>query len=189
MQAAYLGEADARSRGISRRAPHGRDRDATPRSRRPATAMSALVEARDLHAYYGESHVLRGVSLAIAAGESIGLMGRNGMGKTTLIRTLLGLVPSRAGSVLVHGRDCTREPPHRIARLGIAYVPEGRGIFPNLAVRENLLIAARPRARRRATGPTSACSTTFPRLEGAARGTAASSCPAASSRCSRSAAR
>ena len=107
-------------------------------------AMSALVEARDVHAHYGESHVLRGVSLSIGTGESIGLLGRNGMGKTTLIRALLGLTPASAGTVLVHGRDCTREPPYRIARMGLAYVPEGRGIFPNLSVRENLLVASRP---------------------------------------------
>jgi branched-chain amino acid transport system ATP-binding protein len=106
-------------------------------------AMSALVEARDVHAHYGGSHVLRGVSLSIGTGESIGLLGRNGMGKTTLIRALLGLTPASAGTVLVHGRDCTREPPYRIARMGVAYVPEGRGIFPNLSVRENLLLAER----------------------------------------------
>jgi branched-chain amino acid transport system ATP-binding protein len=114
------------------------------RMRRSATAISALIEARDLHAHYGESHVLRGVSLSINSGESLGLLGRNGMGKTTLIRTLIGLTRASAGSVLVHGRDCTSEPVHRIARKGVAYVPEGRGIFPNLTVRENLLFAARP---------------------------------------------
>ena len=114
------------------------------RTRYPATAISALIEARDLHAHYGESHVLRGVSLSINSGESLGLLGRNGMGKTTLIRTLIGLMRASAGSVLVHGRDCTAEPAHRIARMGVAYVPEGRGIFPNLSVRENLLFAARP---------------------------------------------
>ena len=113
-----------------------------PRSR--ATAISALIEARDLHAHYGESHVLRGVSLAINTGESLGLLGRNGMGKTTLIRALMGLVRASAGSVLVHGRDCTGDAPHEMARKGIAYVPEGRGIFPTLTVRENLLFAARP---------------------------------------------
>ncbi|HSC22575.1 MAG TPA: ABC transporter ATP-binding protein [Casimicrobiaceae bacterium] len=106
--------------------------------------MSALIEARDLHAHYAESHVLRGVSLAINTGESLGLLGRNGMGKTTLIRALLGLVRTSAGSVLVHGRDCTGDAPHEMARKGIAYVPEGRGIFPTLSVRENLLFAARP---------------------------------------------
>jgi branched-chain amino acid transport system ATP-binding protein len=117
---------------------------AVARPPRPsATAISALIEARELHAHYGESHVLRGVSLAINTGESLGLLGRNGMGKTTLIRALMGLVRPSAGSVLVHGRDCTGDAPHEMARKGIAYVPEGRGIFPTLNVRENLLFAAR----------------------------------------------
>ena len=128
-------------------------------------AMSALVEARDVHAHYGESHVLRGVSLAIGTGESIGLLGRNGMGKTTLIRTLLGLTPSSGGKVLVHGRDCTREAPHRIARMGVAYVPEGRGIFPNLSVRENLLLAARPPRDSRPAWTYERVLDTFPRLK------------------------
>jgi len=128
-------------------------------------AMSALVEARDLHAHYGESHVLRGISLAIGTGESIGLLGRNGMGKTTLIRTLLGLTPSSRGKVLIHGRDCTREPPHRIARLGVAYVPEGRGIFPNLSVRENLMLAARPPHDSRPNWTLERVLSTFPRLK------------------------
>ena len=109
-----------------------------PVERRAITAIIPLIEARDVHAHYGESHVLRGVSLAINSGESMGLLGRNGMGKTTLIRTLIGLTRASGGSVLLHGRDCTDEPPHRIARMGVAYVPEGRGIFPNLSVRENL---------------------------------------------------
>jgi branched-chain amino acid transport system ATP-binding protein len=131
----------------------------------PESAMSALIEAHDLHAHYGESHVLRGVSLAIGAGESIGLLGRNGMGKTTLIRTLLGLTPASAGKVLVHGRDCTREAPYRIARMGVAYVPEGRGIFPNLSVRENLQLAAqRPRDNRPAWDFERVLDT-FPRLK------------------------
>ena len=103
-----------------------------------------LVEASGLHTYYGSSHILHGVSLAIRRGEAIGLMGRNGMGKTTLLKTILGLVRPREGTVRIRGRDATREAPHRIARLGIAYVPEGRGIFPNLSVRENLVMAARP---------------------------------------------
>ena len=112
--------------------------------RRSATAISALIEAHDVHAHYGESHVLRGISLAINTGESLALLGRNGMGKTTLIRTLMGLTRASAGSVLVHGHECTGEPAHQMARKGIAYVPEGRGIFPTLSVRENLLFAARP---------------------------------------------
>jgi branched-chain amino acid transport system ATP-binding protein len=106
--------------------------------------MTALIEADALHTYYGESHVLQGVSLAVRSGESVGLLGRNGMGKTTLIRTLLGLVRPAAGRIVVRGLDRTRARAHEIARQGIGYVPEGRGIFPNLSVRENLVMAARP---------------------------------------------
>jgi branched-chain amino acid transport system ATP-binding protein len=132
----------------------------------PEAAMSALVEARDVHAHYGASHVLRGISFAIGTGESIGLLGRNGMGKTTLIRTLLGLTRASAGKVLVHGRDCTHEAPHRIARMGVAHVPEGRGIFPNLSVRENLQFAARgPRDARGAAWTYERVLDTFPRLK------------------------
>ncbi|WP_454696040.1 ABC transporter ATP-binding protein [Achromobacter aegrifaciens] len=105
--------------------------------------MTALIEAGGLHVYYGASHVLRGIDMHIAPGESVGLVGRNGMGKTTLIRSLMGHVKSAQGSVRVDGRDCTRAQPHAIARMGVAYVPEGRGIFPNLNVRENLQVAAR----------------------------------------------
>jgi branched-chain amino acid transport system ATP-binding protein len=82
--------------------------------------------------------VLRGISIAIDRGETVGLMGRNGMGKTTLIRTLLGLVRARQGQVLVDGQDVTRAPVFAIARRDIAYVPEGRGIFASLSVAENL---------------------------------------------------
>ncbi len=105
--------------------------------------MTALIEAGGLHVYYGASHVLRGIDMHIAPGESVGMVGRNGMGKTTLIRSLMGHVRSAQGSVRVDGRDCTRAQPHAIARMGVAYVPEGRGIFPNLNVRENLQVAAR----------------------------------------------
>ena len=118
-----------------------------------------LVEASGLHTYYGSHHILHGVGLTIGRGEAIGLMGRNGMGKTTLLRTILGLVRPREGNVKIRGREATREAPHRIARSGIAYVPEGRGIFPNLTVRENLVMPARP-------GPWSLerVLATFPRL-------------------------
>jgi len=103
-----------------------------------------ILEARGVHAFYGQSHVLHGVDLSIAPGETVTLMGRNGMGKTTTIRALLGLLPPRSGRVLVRGADVAGWPAHRIARLGIGLVPEGRGIFPTLTVRENLVVAARP---------------------------------------------
>jgi branched-chain amino acid transport system ATP-binding protein len=102
-----------------------------------------LVEARGIHSYYGASHVLHGVDFTVRRGEAVGLMGRNGMGKTTLLRSILGLVPPRAGAVTIKGRDMTRAAPHAIARAGLAYVPEGRGIFPSLTVWENLMMAAR----------------------------------------------
>ena len=103
-----------------------------------------LVEANGLHTYYGSHHILHGVGFTIRRGEAIGLMGRNGMGKTTLLRTLLGLVRPREGSVHIRGRDATHEAPHRIARSGIALVPEREKVFPNLTVAENLLIPAAP---------------------------------------------
>jgi branched-chain amino acid transport system ATP-binding protein len=129
-----------------------------------ASAPAPLIEARELHAHYGASHVLRGVSLAIAPGEAVGLLGRNGMGKTTLIRTLLAHVRASGGELRVRGRDCTGERPHRIARLGVAYVPEGRGVFPNLTVRENLLLAARPGTHGRCAWTLGRVLETFPRL-------------------------
>ncbi len=107
-------------------------------------SSAPLLEAVGLHTYYGASHVLRGVDLAIRPGESVGLLGRNGMGKTTAICTILGLTPPRQGEVRLDGRPVTGAPPHAIARRGVALVPEGRGIFPNLTVRENLMMAARP---------------------------------------------
>jgi branched-chain amino acid transport system ATP-binding protein len=103
--------------------------------------VTPLIETRDLHTYYGESHILHGVSFALAPSETVGLMGRNGMGKSTLIRTIMGLVTPRSGSVLIDGRDVAALPTFRRAQLGIAYVPEGRGIFATLTVAENLAIA------------------------------------------------
>ena len=111
--------------------------------------MTPIIEARGLHTYYGASHVLQGVDVSLQAGEVVGLMGRNGMGKTTLLRTLLGQIPARRGTVKINGKNMTGAAPHRIAREGIGYVPEGRGIFPNLSVRENLRMAARPGASER----------------------------------------
>lgn len=106
--------------------------------------MNDIVRAAGLHTYYGASHIIRGVDIHISRGESIGLLGRNGMGKTTLIRSILGHVRPTKGYVEVQGEDCTGRLPEQIARQGIAYVPEGRGIFPNLTVEENLVMAARP---------------------------------------------
>ncbi len=123
----------------------------------------ALLRGVGLHTYYGVSHVLHGVDFAIRAGESLGLMGRNGMGKTTLLKTLLGLARPRAGAVLVEGADMTRAPTYRIAQRGIASVPEGRGIFPALTVRENLVMAARATGGRR-DGTLERVLAAFPRL-------------------------
>jgi branched-chain amino acid transport system ATP-binding protein len=102
-----------------------------------------ILEARGVHAWYASSHVLHGVDLNIDRGQTLGLLGRNGMGKSTLIRTLLGHVREREGQITLFGQDVSHAKPHRVARLGVAYVPEGRGVFPNLSVRENLLMAAR----------------------------------------------
>ncbi len=126
--------------------------------------MDALLTLTDLHARYGDSHVLRGVTLAIPAGRSLGLLGRNGMGKTTLIRTALGYVAAAAGSVAWQGRTLTGAPPEKMARLGIGYVPEGRGIFPNLSVRENLVMTARPGPDGSRTWTFERVLATFPRL-------------------------
>jgi branched-chain amino acid transport system ATP-binding protein len=108
--------------------------------------VTALLEATDLHTFYGASHVLHGVSFSIAQGETVTLMGRNGMGKTTTIRSVLGLTPPRSGEVRVRGNVVTGWPAHRIAAQGIGLVPEGRGIFPTLTVTENLRVAQRPGA-------------------------------------------
>ena len=123
-----------------------------------------LLEAQGLHSFYGASHILHGVNFSVARGETIGLMGRNGMGKTTLIKSMLGLVRPREGSVKVRGRDMTHAAPHAIARTGIAYVPEGRGIFPNLSVRENLVMAARAGVDGRREWTFERVMETFPRL-------------------------
>ena len=124
----------------------------------------ALIAARGLHAYYGASHILHGVDFAVQRGEAVGLMGRNGMGKTTLLRTLLGIVRARQGAVAIDGIDVTRLPAFAIARQGIAYVPEGRGIFPNLTVRENLVMAARAGIDGRRDWTEARVLDTFPRL-------------------------
>jgi branched-chain amino acid transport system ATP-binding protein len=123
-----------------------------------------LIDARGLHTYYGQSHVLRGIDFQVRRGETIGLMGRNGMGKSTLLKTLVGLVPPRSGTVHIAGRDMTRCATFEIAQQGIAYVPEGRGIFGNLSVVENLKMAARPGTRGQRDWTYERVLATFPRL-------------------------
>lgn len=123
-----------------------------------------IIEAQDLHTYYGDSHILHGISLSVSQGETLSLMGRNGMGKTTLLRSLLGLTPPRRGTVKVYGRDMTGLSPEKIVRQGIAFVPEDRGIFPNLTVRENLVMAARPGPDGRKDWDLPRVLDTFPRL-------------------------
>ena len=124
-----------------------------------------LIEARGLHTYYDASHVLRGIDFTVARGETIGLMGRNGMGKSTLLKTLMGLVKPRGGSVRIAGRDMTGRAPYEIAQLGVAYVPEGRGIFGNLSVKENLQMAARAGTRGQRDWTYERVLETFPRLQ------------------------
>ena len=109
-----------------------------------AAVTDVLLQARGIHAWYGSSHILHGIDLTIRRGETMGLLGRNGMGKSTLIRTLMGHVPRCEGSVQYLGQDVSRARPYEMARRGVAYVPEGRAIFPNLTVCENLMMAARP---------------------------------------------
>jgi branched-chain amino acid transport system ATP-binding protein len=125
---------------------------------------ASLLRIEDLQVYYGQSHILRGISLAIGARQSIGLMGRNGMGKTTLIRSIIGLVPPRSGRLLIDGRDATRDPAFLRARAGVAYVPEGRGIFASLSVAEHLAVAERPGADGQAAWTTPRVLELFPRL-------------------------
>ena len=124
-----------------------------------------ILQAQGLHAWYGSSHVLHGVDIHIGRGETLGLLGRNGMGKSTLIRTLLGHVTERDGRILLFGQDVSRARPHAMARAGVAYVPEGRGVFPNLSVRENLVMAARKGRDGRDDWTMARVLQTFPRLQ------------------------
>jgi branched-chain amino acid transport system ATP-binding protein len=105
--------------------------------------MSILVD--DIHAYYGKSQAVRGVSLRVDPGESVCLLGRNGVGKSTTLKAIMGLVPIRQGRVMLGGRAITNLRPHEICRLGVGYVPEERRIFPTITVEENLRVAARSR--------------------------------------------
>jgi len=102
-----------------------------------------MLEVRDIHTYYGESHVLQGVSLSMSRGEVVGILGRNGMGKTTLIRSIIGFTTPRRGRVVFKERDITAWPSNRGVALGLGLVPQGRRVFPSLTVMENLAVAVK----------------------------------------------
>jgi branched-chain amino acid transport system ATP-binding protein len=123
-----------------------------------------LLTAKGLNTYYGASHILRGIDFHIQRHETLGLMGRNGMGKSTLLKSLLGIVRPSSGSVHYAGVDITAKPAFDIIKRGIAYVPEGRGIFANLSVKENLLMAARADVSGKRDWTYERVLETFPRL-------------------------
>jgi branched-chain amino acid transport system ATP-binding protein len=102
-----------------------------------------MLQVNDIHTYYGDSHVLQGISLKMESGQVVGIVGRNGMGKTTLIRSIIGFTPPRKGQVLFKERDITAWPSNRVVGLGLGLVPQGRRVFPSLTVAENLAVAAK----------------------------------------------
>jgi len=127
-------------------------------------ADAPLLEAADVETSYGLSRVLFGISLSIAPGEMVSLMGRNGMGKTTTVRSIMGLTRSAAGSIRFAGQEIRDLPPYRIAKLGLGLVPEGRQVFPNLTARENLIATAANRHRAREPWTLEKVFALFPRL-------------------------
>jgi branched-chain amino acid transport system ATP-binding protein len=102
-----------------------------------------MLKISDIHTYYGDSHILQGISLSMESGQVVGILGRNGMGKTTLIRSIIGFTPPRRGRVLFKERDITGWPSNRVVGLGLGLVPQGRRVFPSLTVDENLAVAAK----------------------------------------------
>ena len=104
-----------------------------------------MLEIRDIHTYYGTSHILFGISFDVKEGEAVCLLGRNGAGKTTTFRSIIGLTPPKSGSIRFQGNEIVGKPPYRIARSGIGFVPDDRRIFPDLTVRQNILVARRLR--------------------------------------------
>src|SRR5665647_1169812 len=124
-----------------------------------------LIKARAINTYYGASHILRNVDFSLARAQTLGLMGRNGMGKSTLLKSIMGLVKPRSGSIEIMGQSMLGRAPFEIARRGIAYVPEGRGIFGNLSVLENLKMTARSGTRGQLDWTLERALETFPRLK------------------------
>ena len=106
----------------------------------PEPTPKEMLRIKDLHAFYGESHILHGIDLTVGAGEVVTLLGRNGAGRTTVLKAILGLVGRRSGSILIDGVETIGMPTHKIARLGIGYCPEERGIFSSLSAEENLML-------------------------------------------------
>jgi branched-chain amino acid transport system ATP-binding protein len=104
-----------------------------------------MLEAKEIHTYYGTSHILFGISFQVKEGEAVCLLGRNGAGKTTTLRTIIGLTPPRKGSILFRGQEMVGRPPYHIAQAGVGFVPDDRRIFPDLTVRQNILVARRER--------------------------------------------
>ena len=125
----------------------------------------ALIQVQDLNTYYGASHILRGINFHVGPAETIGLMGRNGMGKSTLLKSIIGLVKPRSGAVHIRGKNMTGASCYEVAQCGIAYVPEGRGIFGNLSVKENLVMAARAGRKGQKDWTYDRVLDTFPRLK------------------------
>ena len=103
----------------------------------------AILEVHDIHTYYGDAYVLQGLSIELQQGQILGLLGRNGVGKTTLVNSIVGFVPPRRGKILFKGNDITRSPSFETVRVGMGLVPQGRRVFPTLSVEENLLVAER----------------------------------------------
>lgn len=123
-----------------------------------------LLQVRGLNTFYGASHVLRNLDFNVERGQTVGLMGRNGMGKSTLLKSMVGLVKPRSGDIAFQGQAIQGHTPYAIANMGMAYVPEGRGIFGNLSVHENLVMAARPGVRGQQDWTYQRVLDTFPRL-------------------------
>src|SRR6266850_1233853 len=124
----------------------------------------ALLAVEDLHTYYGEAHILQGVSLRLEEGEVVTLIGRNGAGKTTTLRSIMGIARASRGRVLLRGEDVTRRQPHEVSRRGIAWVPEERRILPNLTVLDNLRLGLRGAGRSEGDGGLDEVFDYFPRL-------------------------